>query len=145
VWQAHFSPDGRWVVFDGTKDVRSELFVTPFRKGFVPSSEWIPIADTGGDDKPHFSSDGKLIFFSSDRDGNRCIWAQAVGSDMHPTGAPFAVYHAHERRRSLRNRRNSAPSSAAFKIAVGPEMLLFDQEERTGNIWLLEPAEKDAR
>jgi hypothetical protein len=63
----------------------------------------IPIADSGWEDKPHFSSDGKLIFFSSDRDGYRCIWAQAVGSNMHPTGAPFAVYHAHERRRSLRN------------------------------------------
>jgi hypothetical protein len=58
---------------------------------------------------------------------------------MHPTGAPFAVYHAHERRRSLRNRPIGEPWS--FEIAVGPEMLLFDQEERTGNIWLLEPAE----
>jgi Tol biopolymer transport system component len=144
VWQAHFSPDGRWVVFNGTKDLRSELFVAPFRKGFVPRSEWIPIADTGLDDKPHFSADGKLIFFSSDRDGYRCIWAQAVASDMHPAGAPFAVYHAHERRRSLRNRRRGKAASASFEIAVGPEMLLFNQEERTGNIWLLEPAKKDA-
>jgi hypothetical protein len=120
------------------KDGRSEVFVTPFRKGLVPRGEWIPIADTGWDDKPHFSVDGKMIFFSSDRDGYRCIWAQPVTSDMHPAGSPFAVYHAHERRRSLRN------LGYAFEIAVGPDMVFFDQQELKGNIWLLEPAKQNA-
>ncbi len=140
VWQSHFSPDGRWVTFNAVKDGRSTLFVAPFRKGLVPRSDWIPIADSGWDDKPHFSANGKLIFFSSDRDGFRCIWAQLVGPDMHPVGAAFAVYHSHERRRSFRNLRNSS-----FEIAVGPDMVVFNQEERTGNIWLLEPAKKDTQ
>ena len=58
---------------------------------------------------------------------------------MHPSGAPFAVYHSHERKRSLRNL-----DIATFDMAVGPNMVVFDQEERTGNIWLLEPAKRDA-
>jgi Tol biopolymer transport system component len=139
VWQAHFSPDGRWVTFNGVKDGRSRVFVAPFRKGLVPRSEWIPITDGGSEDKPHFSSNGRLIFFSSDRDGFRCIWAQAMRPDMHPNGAAFAVYHAHERRRSLRNMRN-----VGFSIAASPTMILFNEEERTGNIWLLEPAKHDS-
>jgi serine/threonine protein kinase/Tol biopolymer transport system component len=139
VFQAHFSPDGRWVAFNAIKDSRSRLFVAPFRKGLAPRSEWIPVADSGWDDKPHYSYDGKLIFFSSDRDGFRCIWAQAMGPDMHPIGDPFAVYHSHERRRSLRNLRDPA-----FSIAAGPNMVVFSQEERTGNIWLMQPAKQDA-
>jgi Tol biopolymer transport system component len=139
IWNGHFSPDGRWVTFNGVNGARSRIFVVPFRKGLVPRSEWILIADSGWDDKPHFSSNGKLIFFSSDRDGFRCLWAQPVGPGMHPTGAPFAVYHSHERQRSLRN-----IDILTFDIAVGPNMVVFDQEERTGNIWLLQPAKWDA-
>jgi WD40 repeat protein len=140
VWNAHFSPDGRWVTFNvTTKGHTSRVYAVPFRKGLVPRSEWIPIAGSGWEDKPHFSANGKLIVFSSDRDGFRCIWAQPVGPDMHPTGDAFAVYHSHERRRSLRNL-----DIEIFDLAVGPDMVVFDQEERTGNIWLLEPAKKGA-
>ena len=36
-----------------------------------------PVTDgSTWDDKPNFSFDDKLIFFTSDRDGFRCIWAQ---------------------------------------------------------------------
>jgi Tol biopolymer transport system component len=142
VWQAHFSPDGRWVTFNSTTKGRtlSRIYVAPFRKALVRRREWIAITDGGSDDKPHFSSNGKLIFFSSERDGFRCIWAQPLGPDMHPAGLPFAVYHFHERSRALRNMR-----IAAFDIEVGPNMVLFNQEERTGNIWLLEPAKRDGR
>jgi hypothetical protein len=138
VWQTHFSPDGRGLTFNGVKNNRSQVFVAPFRKGRVPRSEWILIADTGQDDKPHFSAEGKMIFFPSDRGGYRSIWTQALAPDMHRTGPPFAVYHAHDRRRSLRN------PSTAFEIAVGPDMPFFDLQELKGNIWLLEPAKQDA-
>jgi Tol biopolymer transport system component len=139
VFNAHFSPDGGWVTFNATKNGSntSRVCAVPFRKGLVPRSEWIPISDSGWDDKPHFSANGKLIVFSSDRDGFRCIWAQPVGPDMHPNGDAFAVYHSHERRRSLRNL-----EIGAFDLAVGPDMVVFNQEEQTGNIWLLEPAKK---
>ncbi len=133
VWQTHFSSDGHWVTFVGIKDQRARLFVAPFRKQPVPRSEWILISDSGWDDKPHFSSNGKLVFFSSDRDGFRCLWAQPLGPDMHPVGSAFAVYHAHVRRQSLRNVR-----LIEFNLSVAPNMLDFDQEERTGNIWLME-------
>jgi hypothetical protein len=71
-------------------------------------------------------ADGKVIFFSSIRDGFRCIWAQRLGANLRPLGAAFAVYHSHERRRSLGNL-----SIDVFEIGVGPNFLVFDHEERT--------------
>jgi dipeptidyl aminopeptidase/acylaminoacyl peptidase len=139
VWQARFSHDGRWVTFNGVKDGRSRIYVVPFRKALVARSEWIPITDSPWDDKPRFSRDDKLIFFMSTRDGFRCIWAQRMGPDMHPAGSPFAVYHWHQRRRTL------GASVADFQMDVGPNMIVFHQAESTGQIWLLEPAKHDAR
>ena len=135
LFQAHFSNDGRWVTFNAVslKEDRSRVYVAPFRKGLVPRNEWIAISDSGWDDKPHFSHDDKLLFFSSDRDGFRCIWAQRLGPGAHPYGEPFPVYHCHERRRSLKN------LDTDFAIDVGPNMIVFNQAELTGNIWLRKP------
>ncbi len=139
VWQAHFSSDGRWVTFNGTKDGRSRVYVVPFRKALVPRSEWIPVTDGQWDDKPRFSYNGKLIFFMSTRDGFRCIWAQRLGPDMHPAGSPFAVYHCHQRSRTL------GASIVDLQMDVGPNMIVFNQAELTGQIWLLEPAKQNTR
>jgi hypothetical protein len=45
-----------------------------------------------------WSPDGNLLYFASDRDRYRCIWAQR----LHPVtrravGKPFAVLHNHDR------------------------------------------------
>lgn len=134
-WQAHFSRDGRWVVFNGETHKHSHIFVAPFRRSLVPRAEWIPITNGNWDDKPRFSWDDKLIFFTSDRDGYRCIWAQPLGVDMRPAGAPIAVYHSHQSRRRLENL-----DITPFEMSVGRDRIVFNQAELTGNIWLLEPA-----
>jgi Tol biopolymer transport system component len=136
IWQPHISNDGRWVAFLGTKGETSRIFAAPFRKGRVPRSEWISLSDGQWDDKPYFAPDGRTIYFVSTRDTYWCIWGQRLGPDMHPSGSPFAVYHWHQRRRSLTN-----VPLASFQTAVGPHMIAFNQAELTGNIWLLEPAE----
>jgi serine/threonine protein kinase len=137
-WNAHLSNDGRWVTFSATRDGHSEVYLVPFRKAQVPRSEWIRITGTQGGDTPGFSHNDNLIFFTSDRDGFLCIWAQRLGPDMHPSGEPFAVYHFHQRRRSLRN-------LSSFRLAVGPNMIVFNQAELTGKIWLLDPVKNNSR
>src|SRR5207253_322014 len=59
LWQPHFSPDGRWIVFEAVADspttAESALFVVPAAGG-----TWTRI--TNGkqwDDKPRWSPDGK--------------------------------------------------------------------------------------
>jgi len=135
IWEPHFSHDGQWVAFNAVRNGRSRLFVTPFRKLPAPGSGWIPIADSGWDDKPRFSYNDQLIFFTSDRDGHRCIWAQPVGADMHPQGSPFAVCHLHQRRKSLKNL-----DISELEIGAGPDTIVWDEPDSTGNVWLFEPA-----
>jgi Tol biopolymer transport system component len=140
---ACFSPNGRWVAFVGSskmgsvaKPWRSTIFVAPYRKDRVPKSEWIPISANDFDYAPRFSYDGKLIFFLSDRDRFECVWAQRLGTDMHPDGKPFAVFHSHERKRPL--------GWYLVRLGVGPHAVVFELNELGGNIWLLDPPKKEA-
>jgi Tol biopolymer transport system component len=143
---ARFSPDGRWVTFLRWPKMnavetssRSAIFVAPFRKALVPKGEWVRVSDSdsGSDSDAHFSADGKLIFFGSERDGFGCVWAQRLRPDMHPDGRPFAVHHFHERKRPM-------GAHSTVGLAVGPRAIVFSQRELAGNVWLLEPARKDA-
>ena len=134
LFQAHFSPDGHWVAFNANQNSTSRIYIAPFGAHPVPRENWIPITDgTAWDDKPRFYPDGKLMYFISDRDGFRCIWAQPLTTDMHPAGSPFAVYHFHSSRRSLAN-----VPIGRMDLAVGPGMLIFNQVEYSGNLWLLD-------
>ncbi len=131
LYQAHFSHDGAWITFISSRN-HSQIYVAPFSPQEIPMKNWIPITDgTTWDDKPNFSFDDKLIFFTSDRDGSRCILAQSLTSDMHPSGNPFVVYHFHSKKRSLSN-----PPIGLMSLAAGPGMLVFNQGEFTGSLWL---------
>jgi Tol biopolymer transport system component len=132
LYQAHFSHDGAWVTFISVRNQHSQIYVVPFSSREVPIASWIPVTDGATwDDKPNFSFDANLIFFTSDRDGFRCIWAQRLTSDMHPSGTPFAVYHFHSRRRSL-----ASLPIGRMNLAAGPGTLVFNLGEHTGNLWL---------
>jgi Tol biopolymer transport system component len=137
LWQAHFSYDGRWVTFNATTKRResSHIYVAPFRKALVPRSGWIAITNGNWDDKPRFSYDDKLIFFLSGLEGPRRLWAQRLRPDMRPDGKPFAVYPPAQ---------SQPPFISGDEISVGPNLVVFAHDEATGNIWLLEPAKRDA-
>ncbi|MDQ1474177.1 MAG: eukaryotic-like serine/threonine-protein kinase [Bryobacterales bacterium] len=134
LYQPHFSPDDRWIAFLAkTGQDRSRIYITPF-KGPVTSDtgEWIPVTDgenTG--DKPRWSPDGNMLYFTSERDGFRCIWAQRLDRvTKHPVGAPFNVHHFHTSRRSLMN-----VGLGPLEISVTRNALVFNLGEITGNIW----------
>jgi serine/threonine protein kinase len=135
LFQAHFSHDDQWVAFTSVRDQHSRIYVVPFRRSMVPKDNWTAITDgSHWDAKPRFSTDDKTVFFISDRDGHRCIWAQPLSSEMRPQGHPVAVYHSHYARRSL-----GLTSLDALELGVGRDFIIFNQDERTGNIWLMEP------
>ena len=133
IWDGNFSHDGRWVCFNAVKEQRSRIFIAPFRNTLVPRSEWIPVTDGPLDEKQRFSDRDNVIFFSSNRDGHPCIWAQPLTRDKRPQGTPFPVYHAHQRRQSLAN---VTPSS--WNIAIGPKLIALNQAQLSGNVWLME-------
>jgi len=131
LWNARFSPDDRWVSFNATAPGRSQIFVAPVRSGIVPESEWISVANGVWDDKPRWSPDGKMIYFVSERDHFRCIWAQPLDARKHPVGPPIPIFHAHEARRSLANL-----GSGTLSISVARDKIVFNMSEQTGNVWM---------
>jgi len=134
--RAHVSPDNGWVGFIGVDGGVSRLFIAPFRGPTAPSeSEWVAVGDKStADNVPRWSPDGNLLYFTSDRDGFRCIWAQRLDRTKKPAGPAFEVYPLHNARRSMM----SVPVQS-LEISVARDKMVFPLNERTGNIWLAEP------
>lgn len=134
------APGNRWVSFKGDFDVaRTAIFVAPLRAGApTPVSEWVQVTEgRSWDDLPRWSPDANLIYFTSDRDGFRCIWARRLHPQTkQPQGEPFAVAHLHTMQLSMSNL-----SLAEFELASGQGRLVFPMAELRGNVWLMEPGD----
>jgi len=129
VFLRSFSPGGRWIAAIAENPLR--ILLVPFRPGeSLTADDWIPVTDgTYRDNWPCWSPQGNLLYFSSDRDGPLCIWAQRFdGRTGRPAGEPFAVLHLHGFQRLRSNMRH---------LAAAPHKLVFSLEERAGNIWML--------
>ena len=100
-----FSPDGKWMAFHArTKQTTAQVFVVPIDGVLpVPRQQWIAVTDGGSEEmEPAWSPNGELLYFLSDRDGFRCIWARRLNAaGKQPAGDAFAVRHFHRARRSL--------------------------------------------
>jgi hypothetical protein len=95
--------------------------------------EWIPIgAGDQMDRNIAWSPNGAMLYFLSDRDGFRCVWAQRLDpATKHPSGAPFNVVHFHQAGRSM--------VDAGFNMSVTADSLVFALTDLTANIWMIEP------
>jgi Tol biopolymer transport system component len=132
LFQPHFSPNGRWIVFEAVRDspnVESSLYVMPAGGG-----PWTPITDgKHWDDKPRWSPDGKTIYFVSGRGG----FFNVRGIHFDPTngspvGEPFPVT-------AFENPSLRVPDRIAFvELSLNKDKLVLTMEERSGSIWVLD-------
>jgi eukaryotic-like serine/threonine-protein kinase len=136
--RVRFSPDGRWISFGAFNAAGSHVVVAPFRSDVPPRiEEWISVTEHTpiGQDKPRWSPDGNLLYYTSDADGFRCILAQRLDpATKRPVGPPLEVYHSHSARRSLMN----AGIPLFWELSVTADKLFFNLGETTGNIWMAE-------
>ena len=136
VYEAKFSPDGKWVAFAAGTGGHSRIFIAAVRDGkAAPEAEWISASDLfGSSNKPRWSPDGNLIYFVSRRDGFLCLWAQRLTPRTRQlAGAPFSIAHFHQTHRSMMN-----VADGVLEIAVAKDKIVFNLSELTGHIWSAE-------
>jgi Tol biopolymer transport system component/tRNA A-37 threonylcarbamoyl transferase component Bud32 len=131
-----FSPDDRWIAFTvQTSPTTRQNVVVPFRGPEpIPESAWIPVSDGRALDRQvAWSADGRILYFHSERDGFRCIWAQRLDRETkRAVGYPFPVLHLHGSRRSMTT---AIGDPGSISISVGDDRMVFSLGDLTGNIW----------
>lgn len=137
-----FSPNGKWVVFCGAPFGSSaeHIWITPVRKeGAVRENELISVTEGGSaETEPYWSPDGRTIYFLSDNDGFRCIWARQVDpATAQPRNPAFPVAHFHHAGQAIRSQ-SGYPGDIGLSVAK--DSLVFVMSDLHGNIWLqIEP------
>jgi hypothetical protein len=132
-----FSPDGRWVVFcaGARNSPARQIVVVPRAPGrTLRADEWITISDRSDSDRePFWSPDRRRIYFLSEQDGFRCIWARPVDPETaRPNGPAYPVAHFHHARDLLRG---TTPSVGEIGLSASADSLIFTVAQSTGNIW----------
>jgi eukaryotic-like serine/threonine-protein kinase len=139
-YSSRFSPDDKWVAFlsdTGPDEVPRRIFVAPFQPDQpISESLWIPVTDGEHRDfEPSWSDDGTMLYFLSDRDGNRCLWAIRVnGRSKRPIGEPFPVQHLHSRSTHI----PITSGAGVFGVSPGSGRLVFGAAEMSSTILHLE-------
>jgi len=131
LFQPHFSPDGRWIVFEAIRfsPVESTLYVMPAAGG-----PWTLISKgKPWDDKPNWSPDGKTIYFVSARSGFFNVWGIRFDSTKgKPVGEAFRVT-------SFENPGLMIPDLIPLvQLSLNQDKLVLTMEERSGSIWMLD-------
>jgi eukaryotic-like serine/threonine-protein kinase len=127
------SPDENWVALQTVvSQTERRLFVAPVRDWrAAPEDEWQYVRDARA--PTAWSPSGGLLYFLSDRDGFRCIWAQRFDVTRgRLAGEAFAAAHLHTSRRTL----SSNIEVASIGLSLTADRLYFSMPERTGNIWI---------
>jgi Tol biopolymer transport system component len=92
IFEGHFSPDGRWIVFEAVRNQPSG----PESRVYAMSAAggpWIGITEGKHlNNKPRWSPDGKIIYFLSELEGFFNVWGIHFDPVKgRPVGDPFRV------------------------------------------------------
>ncbi|HYM09591.1 MAG TPA: hypothetical protein VEU62_02600, partial [Bryobacterales bacterium] len=135
IYRTRFSPDDRWIAFHArNRPGRSTVFVAPFRGATaIADRDWIPVTDGESYDlAPSWSPDGGVLYFISERDGFRCLWAARLDpATKHPAGPPLPIQHFHTATRSMIHL-----TTNWLGLSAARDMLVFNLGEMSGNVWM---------
>ncbi|MCB1021659.1 MAG: serine/threonine-protein kinase, partial [Acidobacteria bacterium] len=133
IYEARFSPDGRWVAFHFlNSDTTRQIYVAPYYEDrATQASEWIPV--TNGemlDRNIEWAASGDLLYFLSERDGSQCVWGQRLDPvTKQPAGEPFELQHLSSPNRSI--------VRGGFSLSATKDRLYYSLGATRGNVWML--------
>jgi len=135
LYQSRYSPDGRWIVFEaiptraGESTSESAIFASP-----VDGRPWVRVTDgKHWDDKPHWSPDGKAIYFVSGRSGFFNVWGVRFDPEKGKTvGNPFPVTAFDSPSQMVPN---FIPTVA---LSLTQDRLVLTVAQVSGSVWVLE-------
>jgi Tol biopolymer transport system component len=138
LWQSRLSPGEKWLVVEGSKEtetgVESRLFLASGSGGPLT-----PLMDSGHfDDKPHWSPDGRTIYFLSDRSGFFDVWAIRFDATRGRTvGEPFRITR-------LEGPDLMVPQGAisCTDMSLSRDKLILNLYHGAGNIWVLDDVDR---
>jgi serine/threonine protein kinase/Tol biopolymer transport system component len=134
------SPDGRVLAFTQVRRGRERrIYLAPFPAGnneaLIPEQQWSVVVQSSDlDRQPAWGPEGSTLYFLSERDGSRCIWAQRVDTGTRqPLGDAFAAHHMHQVRYSL-----GPVDVASIGLSLASGQLFYASSDVQSNIWLAE-------
>jgi Tol biopolymer transport system component/DNA-binding winged helix-turn-helix (wHTH) protein len=134
LYQARFSPDERWIAFEAIpksndQPAESAVYASP-----ASSRSWIRITDgKHWDDKPHWSPDGKLIYFLSGRSGFFDVWGIRFDPIQGKAlGDPFPIT-------ALDSPGQMVPKFIpTVALSLTQDRLVLTVAQDSGSIWVLD-------
>jgi Tol biopolymer transport system component len=138
VWQAKFSPDGRWISFVAQRaNLEPELDIAVVPASGAPEPQWMPVAPNHRwPDKPRWAPDGRTLYFIS---RGLSSYFNVWGIRMNPdTGTPvsesFQVTHFDSPALMI------DPDLFRCEIALARRHLVLSMQSTSGSIWMLPEA-----
>ena len=137
LYQPHFSPDGRWIVFEAIKYLPHRTDSTLYAAQ-ATGGPWIQITDGNQwDDKPRWSPDGKTIYFVSERRGFFNLWGVHFDpAEGRLQGKAFQIS-------SFETPTLMIPREIpAIDISIAADRLALPLAQTSGNIWILDNVDR---
>jgi Tol biopolymer transport system component len=138
LYQARFSPDERWIVFEAIPEGHNQPSASAIYVSPASGGSWIRITDgKRWDDKPHWSPDGKMIYFLSARSGFFNVWATRFDPVRgKPLGDPFPVT-------ALDSPSQMVPKFIpTIALSLTQDRLVLTVAQDSGNIWVLDNVDR---
>ena len=136
IFESRFSPNQRWIAFVAVD--RADARVSRIQIVPAAGGGWRSITDgLWYDDKPHWSPDGRTIYFLSDRSGMFNLWARRFDPDLGVSvGEPFQITTFASPRQTI------SAELSRNQIAVTPTHLFLPITESAGELWILDAVDR---
>ncbi len=126
---ADWSPNQRLLAFSNRVLGKGiQIMAVPYSGAGEPGPAITLVPTPGNNDRPRFSADGRLLYFTSDRDGYQCLYSVAIDWNGTAAGEPRSVHHFHQRRLAI----DAVPAAAQALTVSADRIALTVQSVRSG-------------